>query len=59
MNESVYYIDDDSGEAWTFADDGELMKKLFIVQCVFLIPLTCSMVCGVMGATAGFVIEHD
>ena len=35
-NDTVYYID---GEEWSFSEDAELMKKLFIVQCVMFIPL--------------------
>ena len=58
MNESVYFTDISdpaAPEAWTWAQDGETIRKLFIVQITFLIPLICCMTFGIMGATAGMV----
>ena len=45
-------------EGLSFANDAETMRKLWITQIVFHIPLFCFMVCGVMsgmGATAAVV----
>ena len=57
MNETVYFTAED-GEEYTFAQDGETMRKLFIVQCVFIVPLACCMVMGVMGSFMGFAMAH-
>ena len=58
MNESVYYITE-GGEEYTFAQDGEMITKLFIVQVVFVIPLACCMVFGIMGSVAGAAMDKD
>ena len=58
MNESVYFYGAD-GEEYTFAEDGETMRKLFIVQVVFVIPLACCMVFGIMGSVAGAALGHQ
>ena len=36
-----------------------MIRKLFIVQVVFVIPLACCMVFGIMGSFAGAAMDKD
>ena len=58
LNDTPYHVDAD-GNDWTYSDDADKIKKLFIVQCVFVIPLVCCMTCGTMSAFAGSAMDKN
>ena len=46
----------DTAEGLSFAGDAELMRKLWITQMVFHIPLVCFMACGLQASIIGMAM---